>query len=423
MKRLKEIFGLALFLFLLINSTAYSNNFKMQSNESDSLKLLEKYSLFSEYHKNKEYADALPFGWEVLKINPDKFKKWIYYKMEDCLWYLHDSTDITPETKKSLEDTVIYFYDLALQHYPEEKAYFQSHKAYIMETWLHMPIDTVIAAYELAIKYDKNLSPYYYDRLGQLYIKKSETDKNYKSKAVDLYSYLAEREPDNPRWNEILGNIVEDINELVRIAKKNWLNDKNNLAKAWKFASLAIRAGEYKEAIEGLEFLVEKSPETINYWNQLATAYQKTGDDKKAEKAYLKLIELEPGKKEHYLNLGIIYSDEGRYSLARKYYTKASKIGNGWGLPIFYEGYLYEQAARNCDQGFETKVVYQLALDTYRKAKRLDPTLTQAQDRINALKAVVPTKEDYFFRKYKSGDVIPITGDCFKWIGKSITVP
>jgi len=144
---------------------------------------------------------------------------------------------------------------------------------------------------------------------------------------------------------------------------------------------------------------------------------------KKAENALLKLIELQPDTKENYLNLGIIYSDLHKYSKARKYYKKASEIGNGWGLPIYYEGYLYEQAARNCNQGFETKLVYQLAIDTYRKAKRLDSSLNQATERIKALSAVVPTQEDYFFRKYKSGDVIPITGDCFNWIGKSITVP
>ncbi len=423
MKRLKEIFGLTLFLFLLFNSfvlaSAASDNF----NSSDSLQLLAKYSLFSEYHKNKEYADALPYGWEVLKIDPDKFRKWIYYKMEDAMWYLHDSTDIAPEMKKSIEDTILYFYDLAMEHYPEDKAYFQSHKAYISETWLHLPDEQVIAEYEKAIEYDKNLSSYYYDRLGKLYIKNASDSNDYKTKAIDLYTYLAEREPDNPVWPQVLESLVENIDELIELTRKNWLNDKENLAKAWKFASTAIRAKEYDKAIEPLEFLVQKSPETINYWTQLATAYEKTDQLKKAEKAYLKLIELEPDKKENYLNLGTVYSGMKKYAKARRYYLKASEVGGGWGLPIFYIGYLYELSARNCDQGFETKLVYQLAVDTYKKAKRLDPSLSQAQERINALSAVVPTQEDYFFRKYKSGDVIPIKGSCFDWIGKSITVP
>ena len=53
----------------------------------------------------------------------------------------------------------------------------------------------------------------------------------------------------------------------------------------------------------------------------------------------------------------------------------------------------------------------------------MDASLQQAQNRINVLSTSVPTQEDYFFRGYKSGDIIPITHNCFEWIGKSITVP
>ena len=85
---------------------------------------------------------------------------------------------------------------------------------------------------------------------------------------------------------------------------------------------------------------------------------------------------------------------------------------------------MYEKAARGCTFDFQSKLVYQLAVDTYRQAKKVDPGLQQAQERINALSTSVPTQEDYFFRGYKSGDSVPITGDCFGWIGsKSVTVP
>ena len=92
-------------------------------------------------------------------------------------------------------------------------------------------------------------------------------------------------------------------------------------------------------------------------------------------------------------------------------------------MAIFSVGLLYEQAARDCAFDFKTKLVYLLAQDTYRRAVSIDPSLAQARDRIGALSSSIPTQEDWFFNKYKSGDVIPITGDCFTWIGKSITVP
>ena len=424
LKNSNKIFVAIIFVILFSTSKIYSNNFVSNPVDCDSMEVLKLYSLFSEYHKNKDYASAIPYGWQVLECDADKFRKWIYYKMEDALWYLHDSTDIVPEMNGSIEDTMVYLYDLAIEHFPEEKAYFESHKAFVLEGWLEAPDEEVIAEYEKAIQDDKELSSYYYNRLGQLYKKNMSDENDYKTKAVDLYSYLQDREPDNPQWSSELEGLVEDINERVDLLKKVWLNDKENLSKAWKFVQIAMKAENYTEAIEGLEFLVEKSPETINYWNQLATCYQKTDQLSNAERALLKLIEIDPDAKEHYLNLGIVYGDMGKLSNARRYYIKASEVGGGWALPIYYEGFLYEKSARGCKFDFEAKMVYQLAVDTYRKALKMDSSLTQARDRISALATSVPTQEDYFFRGYKSGDVIPITGECFKWIGnKSVTVP
>jgi tetratricopeptide (TPR) repeat protein len=172
-----------------------------------------------------------------------------------------------------------------------------------------------------------------------------------------------------------------------------------------------------------LEFLTQKSPETINYWNQLATSYNKVGRLDDAESAYQTLIKLDPNNKDFYFNLGLIYKEQGKLSRARQYFETANDKAGGWGMAIFSIGLLYEQSARDCKFDFTTKLVYLLAQDTYRRAVSIDPSLAQARDRIGALSSSVPSQEDWFFNKKKSGDVIPITGDCFTWIGKSVTVP
>ncbi len=423
MQRLTKYIGIALFLMLMLSGTSFGKSSVKVNMFSDSLEVITQYSLFSEYYKNKDYKSALPFGWKVLKLDPAKFSKWIYYKMEDALWYTHDSTNASPEKQKTILDTTLYLYNLAEKYYPADKAYWQERKAFVLETWANAPADTVIAAYEKAYEYDPNLSTYYLNRLGILYKDNASDNNDYKSKAIDLYSKLSEREPDNPQWPAELEGLVDNIEELVQIAKKTWDLDKDNLAKAWKYASLAMKAQDYKAAIDALNFLVDKSPNTPNYWYQLATAYQKTDQLEKAEGAFKKLIELDPQKKEYYLNLGIVYKDRNMYSQARAMYEKASQVGDNWGLPIMYLGQLYEQAARSCTFNFEAKLVYQLAVETYRRAKSMDPSLSQAAERISALSNAVPTKEDYFFRNYKPGDTIPITGECFSWINRSVTVP
>lgn len=425
MKTLLNLIIVLVFISLNSSTASTKNEKQLRAfDQPDSIKILTEYSLFSEYYKNKDYKSALPYGWSVLKMDPNRFAKWIYYKMEDCLWYLHDSSDASPERITSLTDTTLYLYDLAIENFPEAKGYFQLRKAYASEIWTDAPVDTVISEYETAIATDPSISSYYYNRLGQLYKKNMEENPMFRSKAIDIYSMLSEREPDSPQWPIELESLVENIDELVDLTKKTWDLDKDNLAKAWKYASLAIKANRYEEAIVPLEFLVEKEPESINYWNQLATVYQKIDKLDKAESALKKLISLDPENKVHYLNLGILYKDKGQLSAARTQYQKANDIGNGWGQAIFNEGLLYEQAARGCTFDFDTKLVYQLAVDTYRRAKNTDPTIAaQAQERINALSNSVPTKEDYFFRKLKSGTSVPITGNCFGWIGRSITVP
>lgn len=408
-----------LFAVLILVSFFFSGQASAQV--PDSLKKI--YSLFSEYHKNKDYHSALPYGWDIIKYAPEAFSKWIFYKMEDCLWYLHDSSKISPEELKAINDTILYFYDQAIKYRPEDKGYFQVRKAFVAETWVKLPADEVIKQYELAFEWKPDLSNYYYNRLGQLYKANMNDENDYKLKALDLFSFLSEREPANTQWVQELESLVDNIDELVVITRKNWEANKDDLSRAWKYASTAIRARDFKEAIIPLEFLVSKSPETINYWNQLANAYQKTDRLNDAERAYKKLIELEPDKKEHNLNLGLVYKEQNKFSAARSEFQKANEKGGGWGLAVYYEGLLYEASARACEFNFETKLVYLLAQNTYRRALNMDPTLTDAQERISALASSVPTKEDYFFRGLKSGQTLQITGSCFGWIGRSVTVP
>ena len=390
---------------------------------ADSMKLIANYSLFSEYYKNKDYQSAMPYGWIVLRMNPKKFSQWIFYKMDDAYLFLHDSSNASKEQIKTIDDTIRYFYDIAIKYFPGSKGYFQAQKAYVSETWLHMSPDTVIKEYEKAIKDDSTISTYYYNELGQLYKDNANDSNNYKEKATELYTYLSTKEPNNTQWTTELSSLVDNIKKLAEIRKKLWDLDKNNLTKAWNFAITALKADMNSEAISALEFLTNKAPTNVTYWVQLASAYQKVNNLDKAEESYKKLIQLNPKNKDYYLNLGIVYKDQKRYAQARVEYLKANEIAKGWGQAIFYEGLLYEQAASSCEFNFDAKMVYLLAVETYKKALSIEPGLAQAKDRISALSDSLPTKEDYFFRGYKKGQVIPIQGKCFGWINKSITVP
>ena len=78
MKTKIKIYGI-IFSALLFASTAVAgvNNKIPARSDCDSLETLKLYSLFSEYHKNKDYQSALPYGWQVLECDKKKFAKWI----------------------------------------------------------------------------------------------------------------------------------------------------------------------------------------------------------------------------------------------------------------------------------------------------------------------------------------------------------
>jgi tetratricopeptide (TPR) repeat protein len=409
-KTLYKIVGLTIVLF-------YSS---VVAQTLDSMKVLEYYSLFSEYHKNKDYVSALPYGWDVIEANPTKFSKWIYYKMEECLWAVHDSSNSDPQLVKSVQDTILNFYDLAIKYREQDKGYFQVRKAYVSEIWLNLPPEVTIPEYEKAVQWQPEISSFYYDRLGQLYKNNDNGENGYKLKALEIYNILSDREPDNDTWNLRKKELVENIDELLAIVKAAWEKDKQNVKKAKELAAIAIQASVFEEAVAPLEYLVSVEPENVGFLTQLGNVYTRLENSAKSEEIFSKLIKLEPNNKDHYFYFGKALMDAGKYPQARTQFLKASEVGNGWALPIFYEGFLYEQSASNCTD-FDRKLVYLLAQNTYRRALNMDPNLNEARDRINALSGAVPTKEDYFFRNLKSGATLPIT--CVGWIGKSVTVP
>ena len=95
MKNVVKISAVTFLAILLFSSNCFFRT-PFVEDKSDSLIILEKYSLFSEYYKNKDYESALPYGWVVLEMDPVKFSKWIYTKMDKCLTFMHDSSDASP---------------------------------------------------------------------------------------------------------------------------------------------------------------------------------------------------------------------------------------------------------------------------------------------------------------------------------------
>jgi len=426
LKILKYSFALFLFSFSILLAKNNENLNVITNAESDSLNLMAEASLFFEAYKNKQFDDwTIEKGFNMLNAKPDAFAKYHpYRKLDKVIWAVHDDSTTSEAEKAKLADTVLYLYKKAVKYDSSFAGNYYVREGYVWEVWKNN-VDSAIAYYEKGLNSGQNIiaKSYYMDRLGELYAKNATDENGYKLKALDIYSALSDEEPDNPLWPQKMASLAEDENQLMDILHKSWQMDKENSERAWKYASTCIRFHEYEKAIEPLEFLTKKQPDVINYWRELARAYEKTDKYDKAISAYKKLIALQPDNRDNYVNIALIYKKLDQLSVARSYLHKALKVSPNWDYPVYIEGTLYEQAARECGFDFEDKVVYQLAVNTYRRAKNLGGEYASvAAERIDALKNSVPTKEDYFFRHYKNGDEIKIAGKCYGWINKSIKV-
>ncbi len=386
-------------------------------------------SLFFEAYKNKQYEMwTVEKGFNIVNNDPNflnnKYK--IYRKIDKVIFEILKDTTIAEELKETLVDTTLYLYERGIKYDPEYTGTYMVKKGYVLSEWKKdAPIEEAIAAYEEAFASGKEITNevYYLSKLALLYENNMSEDNDYKMKALDIYLKLSDMEPDNARWPQKVAALAEDEGQLQDFLKQAWYQDKENGEKAWKYAKMCKRNGDFAAAIEPLQFLIDANPEVINYWNEIARAYQKNNQNDMAVNSYKKLIKLQPNNRDSYFNLALLYKDMGQLSVARSYLNKSSKVSPGWDYPVFIEAGLYEQAARSCGFEFEDKCVYQLAVDTYKKAARMGGEhASAAKQRAKELKNSVPTNEEYFFRSKKNGDVIKIKGKCYDWIARSITV-
>jgi len=108
-----------------------------------------------------------------------------------------------------------------------------------------------------------------------------------------------------------------------------------------------------------------------------------------------------------------------KYSAARATAREAAKARPGWGRPIMLIGDMYGSGARNCGDSWNQRLAILAAMDKYRYAKSVDPSVAgDADSRLAKYRASMPSLEDGFQRGIKAGATVTV--GC--WIGESVKV-
>lgn len=117
----------------------------------------------------------------------------------------------------------------------------------------------------------------------------------------------------------------------------------------------------------------------------------------------------------------IYYVHLKSFSKARKYAREASRINPNWGDPYLLVGRLYASSGPLCGpgRGWDSQVVVWVAIDEWKKAKRVDPNAAaEANKFINRYSQYMPNVEDIFQRGLKKGDAFKVP--C--WIQQTTTI-
>ncbi len=158
-----------------------------------------------------------------------------------------------------------------------------------------------------------------------------------------------------------------------------------------KQAYTLLEAGEFRGAIEKFEEYV--------------------GENSDPEKKADKLLIISK----------IYYAHIKNFPAARQYAREAAKYKPKWGEPLMLIGKLYASSGPLCGpgRGWDSQIVTWPAIDKFRQAKRVDPSVTdEANKWIARYSQYMPDKEDIFLRQLNAGD--PFFVPC--WIQENTTI-
>lgn len=450
MKYLKLI---ATFIFLLSMTVKAQTGLESGTQYGigeDSAKCVLNYSLFSEYAKQKNYADAYE-PWMYCFENAPQAGKGVYiYGVYIVKWEIKNAQ--TKQEKEEKIEKLMTVYDMRIKYYGDDKKrpadYLLGLKAIDYHKlkkndltaqkqaydWLKQSIDgmgesvkTNIVNYYMVISFDLYAS-------SEIGGDKLINDYEMVQEKLDVIIKRGGKNADaasnmKTSFEQSFANSgAADCDKLEEIYSSKYEANPTDEEQLSKIIALfdKVDCTESELYYKASESLYKIKPSAKSAAG-IAKMYLAKNDASKAIEYYKKAIELETDdtKKadELYTLAYIVYSKNAAYVEARKYAKQALSLKANWGAPYILIGKMYAQSAQEQklgDKDIENQSGYWAAVDMFNKAKRIDSECaTEANQNIKIYTNYFPTKEEIFF------DPDCEVGKSFKvggWIGTTTTV-
>lgn len=425
------------FLLIAIASLIVTFHAKAQNGPkygSDSITCITNISLFNEYFKQENYADAIePWRW-VFNNCPAATKR--TYLNGATMYEKKIAEEKNPEVKSKYVDTLMMILDQRIKYFGEEGfvtgrkglALYDYHpeKKEEIKTLLKKSVDLEGTKSGPVVLYK------YFQVNTELYVEKKIT----KEDVIDVYDQVSElidanmTGPDSANYDKSRMNVetffgpFASCEDLIGIYTPRLKATPDDPALLKKIVNLFGKKGcndapIYMEAAEKLYKTEPSAKSAVS----LARMYNAKGQTAKATTYFNEAVELESDidKKANLLiELSDLYMRNLKnYSQARTYAQRAASLKPNWGRPWVMIGDIYFSSSASCEDEFNGASAFWAATDKYVKAKSIDGAFAEEANRkIAASAKYYPKQEDIFFLGMKAGDSYTIK--C--WIGETTTI-
>lgn len=397
-------------------------------------------SLYYEFYKHKNYADALAPWREAFKICPESKESLHAYGVTIYKYFLDKEKD--PGRIAAYTDTLMMIYDTRIKYFPASKGDVLGRKGVdLLRYRRNDGVPFILEGYNIlkeSIGIEKTKSSpvvltTFISASITLYMASklpAEDVINDYITSMDILDFTLSKKPDSraQKAKEVIEANIKDSKVLTceainKIFEPKYEANKEN-KEFLKLISGFMEDGQcefqpfYSTVVEQL-YRLEPSADAAY---KLGKLFRKKEEYAKAKNYYLEAISSSTdnsAKANYYYELGFIcYHNLKQLQEAVSYAQEAIKINPNWGEPYILMGISYADGNSLLGDEFERRTAYWVAVDMFLKAKTADPAMaSKATDLANQYSAYFPSKEDLFFRSISEGASYTVGG----WINRTTT--
>lgn len=414
----------------------------------DSIDCLNNLSLYGEYVKTKNYAEAYPY-WQKVFADAPVSQHGIYTNGAVILKKLIAATKDMAERKK-YADELMSVYDQQLKYLdklnmlrksPWTDFYVKGEKVHTYITYY--PGMDVNKAYDMlseAIELGKADNQYYIiGDFMKISTQKFKNDDTHREQLIQDYitasgyiNTIAEAANNSTSAQKeallkavattkenvdayFINSGAADCGQLEAIYAPKVEDNKDNLEYLKKVVSIMgmLSCTESDTYYTASEYAHNIAP-TAETAAGCAYRYFKRGDVNKSIEFFDQAIELDStnlGKAEYSYKAAVILNSDKQLGKAKGYVTRAISLNGNKGAYYILLANIYAAAPRWNDDANLNNCKYYAVLDKLYQAKRVDESVTEeANKMIAAYSTHTPAVEELFFLGYKKGDQVKVGG-------------